>query len=212
MQRPRSRRSGVAPGVQSGSLRVDARGNAEIAWSAGGARRTLLVPLRGKSLPGGKLSGADVSRAASAPIPFRKVVRRTPDGWLWALQAWSTAPGGPVELRFSRWQGAPMTVTLAAEPKYDTELLTGGATFAGTPAAGYSVTPEGTRVRVTAYVDCFCGGVWTRISGVAVRADGSFRLLVRKGFLGARYRAIVTGPTRATTQVPDGMAVATSSR
>jgi hypothetical protein len=200
----------VATNAQRPALRVDARGNAEVSWTAAGARHTLLVPKRGRSLPGGKLSGADVSRAGAAAIPFRKVVRAA-GGWLYGLQAWQVTPGCPLELRFSRWRGAATAVTLTATPKFSTELLEGTARFAGAAASGYAVTPEGKRIRVTAYVDCFCGGRWTRIGGVAVHADGSFRLLVKAGSVAPRYRAVVTGPTRGDLVAPDGLAVAVSS-
>jgi hypothetical protein len=200
----------VAHGGQRPALRVDARGSAEVSWTVSGARRTLLVPLRGKSLPGGRVA-SDASKSASAAIPFRKVVRRGRDGTLYALQAWQVLPGGPVELRFSRWKGDPMDVTLTTAPKFDTEVVSGTATFAGTPASGYTVTPEGKRIRVTAYVDCLCGGKWKRVQGVTVKADGTFSLLIRAAFVGTRYRAVVTGPSRGTTIAPDGMGTADSS-
>jgi hypothetical protein len=96
----------VAENAAKPSLRVDASGNSEVSWSAGGVRRTLLVPPGGRVLPGGRLAGADVSRAApTAGVPFARVVRAGRDGWTYALQVWRVLPGGPVELRFARWRG-----------------------------------------------------------------------------------------------------------
>src|SRR5881296_1687451 len=66
------------------ALRVDARGNAEVSWTARGSRHTVLVPGTGRYLPGGTLSGPDVSQPASAVvIPSRQALRRTSDGRYW---------------------------------------------------------------------------------------------------------------------------------
>src|SRR5262245_55209960 len=98
----------VAGDARAASLRVDSAGNAEIDWTtSGGARRSLLVSPSGGLVYGGRLAGGDVSAPAAAPIPFALSVRRTPDGALWALQAWQRLAHGPVELRFSRWRGEP---------------------------------------------------------------------------------------------------------
>ena len=76
----------VAKNVQRPALRVDALGNAELSWSDGGVRRTLLVPAVGLYLPGGRISTADVSRPTTIPrLPFARVTRRAPDGTLYAL-------------------------------------------------------------------------------------------------------------------------------
>ncbi len=52
----------IAENVARPALRVDARGNAEVSWSSGGTRRTLLIPATGLYLPGGHISTKDVSR------------------------------------------------------------------------------------------------------------------------------------------------------
>jgi hypothetical protein len=187
--------------AQRPALRVDAGGNAEVSWSSGGARRYLLVPPRGRVLPGARLPGRDVSRAASAPrLPFRKVLRRTPDGRLWALQTWRARPGGPVELHFARWRGAATRVTLTV----DADALEGAADFQGRPVTGFSPTPEGKRLRHYAFLECLgCGAAgWKRLTGVATRGDGSFRVLLRPAWRGTRYRAIVAGPNRGATFAP----------
>ena len=198
----------VATDAQRPALRVDGAGNAEVSWTAGDERRYVLVPPTGPVFPGRRLSGADVSRPAAAPaLPSRRVLRRTPDGRLWALQAWRVRPGGPVELRFSRWRGEPPLVTLAAELAFEGELLSGRATFAGRAVPLTSPTPEGTRLRSFVYLDRLVGGSWRRVGGVATRANGGFRRLLKASELGTRYRAIVVGPNIGTTLAPDGASV-----
>jgi hypothetical protein len=201
----------VAYDAQRPALRVDARGNAEVSWTAGGARRYLLVPPRGRVLPGARLSGRDVSRAAGAPrLPFQKVLRRTPDGRRWGLQTWRPRAGGPVELHFSHWRGAPTRVTFTVAQT----VLEGSADFQARPVTGFSPTPEGKRLRHYAFVDCLgCGGArtWKRLTAVLTRANGSFRLFLRPAWRGSRYRVTVAGPNRGTTHAPVASAVASRS-
>jgi hypothetical protein len=198
----------TADGARAPSLRVDARGNAEVSWTEGGARRTLLVPPSGKTLPGGRLPGPDVSRPARVPgLALARVLRRTPDGRLWALQEWQVRPGGPSELHLARWRGAPTKLTLALEG----ERLSGRATFQGKPVAGRTLTPEGKRPRIFVYLDCFgcpaaSGGGWARMLGIAPRADGTFAVRLRPSWRGTRYRATVAGPNAGETLAPDARA------
>jgi hypothetical protein len=202
----------VATNVERPALRVDARGNAEVSWTAGGVRRYLLVPPTGRVFPGRRLSGRDVSVSTGAvPLPFRRVLRRTPDGRLWALQTWRLRPGGPVELRFARWRGTPPRVTAETRPQFQGELLTGSATFAGRPVPLYSPTPEGKRIRSFAYVDRWNGTGWRRVAGAATRADGTFRLFIGAGALAARYRAVLPGPNVGATLAPDVVSAAVLS-
>ena len=196
----------VAYDAQRPALRVDAAGNAEVSWTAGGVRRYLLVPPAGRVFPGRRLPGPDVSRAAAAPaIPFRRVLRRTPDGRLWALQAWRVKPGGPVELRFSRWRGAVPEVTLTAATDTAGELLAGRATYAGRGVPLMSPTPEGKRLRSYVYLDRLVGRSWRRIGGVATRANGTFRRVLKPSELGSRYRAILPGPNVGGILAPDAV-------
>ncbi len=198
--------------AQRPALRVDAQGNAEVSWTAGGVRRYVFVPPTGRVYPGRRLTAADISRSSKQVVlPFRRVLRRTPDGRLWALQTWRTQPGGPVELRFSRWRGSPPSVTLASKPRFDGELVSGRATFAGRPVPLYSPTPEGKRIRSYAYIDRATSSGWSRIAGAATRADGTFRLFIPAGKLGARYRAILPGPNIGTTLAPDAVSAAVPS-
>lgn len=196
------------------ALRVDALGNAEVSWSSSGVRRTVLIPAVGLYLPGGRIATADVSRRTTVPgLPFARVTRRGPDGTLYALQTWRVKAGGPVELHFARWKGKRTTVTLSAEPASGTERLIGRAEFQGKPVAGYSRTNSGIRYRIFAFLDCFgCPQpAWRRIGGVAPRADGTFRLLVRNTLLGTRYRVMIAGPNLGRTLAPDASASTASS-
>jgi hypothetical protein len=204
---PAAASTAVAYDAQRPALRIDSKGNAEVSWTADGVRRYLLVPARGRVLPGSRLPGRDVSRRGiGLRLPFQKVIRRTPDGRLWALQAWRAQAGGPVELHFSRWRGATTRVTFTVT---DT-MLEGSADFQGRPVTGFSPTPEGKRLRHYAFVDCLgCGGTrtWKRLTAVQTRADGSFRLFLRPAWRGSRYRVTVAGPNRSTTLAPLASAV-----
>jgi hypothetical protein len=198
--------------AQRPALRVDAQGNAEVSWTAGGVRRYVLVPPTGRVFPGRRLAGRDVSRSSTAvTLAFRRVLRRTPDGRLWALQAWRVQPGGPVKLRFSRWRGAPPKVTIEADQRLDGNLVTGRATFAGRPVPLYSPTPEGKRIRSYVYVERSTVSTWSRLAGVRTQADGSFRLYVPPDRLGLEYRALLPGPNIGVTFAPDAASPAVRS-
>jgi hypothetical protein len=193
----------------SANLGVDARGTAVISWVQGGLRQTLTVPAHGQLFHGGSLS-RDVSRVAPAgALANALVVRRTPDGRMWALQSWSARPGGPVELHLARWKGAPTKLTLA----YDGSRLTGRAEFQGKPVTGTSPTLEGKRLRIYVYLDCSgcpgAGSGWKRMIGVAPKTDGSFSVLVRPEWKGKRFRAFLLGPNIGATLAPDAQAIVT---
>lgn len=199
----------VANDARKPALRVDEKGFAEVAWTEGGVRRTLLVPPVGKVLPGGRLPGPDVSRSAGGPrLPFQRVQRKTPDGRLWALQAWRPSADGPLELHFSRWKGAATELSLSSDGK----RLAGKAAFQGRPASGFSPTPEGKQMRIFVFLDCVaCSagpGGWTRMVGVAPKPDGTFAVLLRPEWSSRRYRATMAGPNRGWTLAPDAYALA----
>jgi hypothetical protein len=200
----------AATNAQRPALRVDARGYAEVSWTEAGARKTLLIPPAGRYLPGGTISGADVSRPTTVPgLPFARVVRRTPDGRLWALQAWPVQAGGPVELRFSRWRGEPSTV----EADVTLRRLTGTASFQGRGIYGTSPTTAGTPVRHYAFVDCLgCkGSGWNRLLGLRLAGPrGAFALLLRPAWAAPSYRVTVAGPNRGWTYAPDASVVVRS--
>lgn len=189
------------------TLGIDARGTAVVSWIADGSRQAVTVPARGQLFHGGSLSG-DVSRpAGKAGLANALVVRRTPDGRTWALQAWPETPGGPIDLHLARWKGAPTKLTLA----YDGTKLTGRAEFQGKPVSGTSATLEGKQLRIYVYLDCTgcpgAGAGWKRMLGVAPKADGSFSAFVRPEWKGKRYRATVLGPNVGTTFAPDAQSI-----
>lgn len=190
------------------ALRVDAAGNAEVSWFTGGTRRAVLIPPTGELAPG-TLPGPDVSVAAPGIVlPYRKAIRRTPDGRYWALQAWQTAFKGPIELRFARWQGAPTEITLAFKNRGRYVLLTGKATFHGRPVAGTYRTNGGALISLAAALDCFgCpaakGNRWFRFNGVKTAPDGSFGSGLKQAWMGARFRASIVGPNIGSTLAPD---------
>ena len=192
--------------VAAPRLAVDAKGTAQITWTQAGSKQSVIVPMKGQLFHGGSLSGGDVSRPVpGVRLPLAAVVRRGPGGMLYALQRWQVRPGGPVELHLARWQGAPPVLTLAS----DGQRLTGSATFQGKPVTGYTFTLEGKRLRIYVYLDCRgCPGKtgWSRLIGVAPKADGTFRVFLKPSWLGRRYRATVAGPNIGTTFAPDAQA------
>ena len=201
----------IVNGGSSPSLLVDARGNAQVSWSSGGARTYLVVPPAGRVFHS-RISGPDTSkRAGAGGLPNALAVRRTADGTMWALQKWDVA-GQPVALHFARWSGAPTELTLALSGT----RLSGTVTFHGKPVFGTSPTPSGQAVRIYVYVDCLgCAASpngWSPLLGVAPAADGSFALALRPAWTGARrYRATVAGPNLGTTLAPDAIAYAAGS-
>jgi hypothetical protein len=191
------------------ALRVDSKGNAEVSWTAAGARHTLLVPVRGRVLPGGRIKGADKSQAASDPVvAFQRALRLGEDGRFYALQAWRVLPNGPVELHFSRWKGDPTTVRMTTAQTTLGVRVAGRATFDGRGVPRTSPTPEGKVVRQFAYLDSLVGGRWHRVGGTVTRTNGLFRRLVSGGDVGKRYRVLVVGPNVGTTYAPDAASVA----
>ena len=158
------------------------------------------------------LAGAITSLAAAGVrLPLAVVVRRGPGGMLYALQRWQVQAGGPLELHLARWLGAPTAITLAS----DGQRLTGSATFQGKPVTGFTSTLEGKRLRIYVYVDCLgCPGKsgWSRLIGVAPKADGTFGVFLKPSWLGRRYRATVAGQNVGTTFAPDAQAEAASRR
>jgi hypothetical protein len=106
----------IAEDAKNPTLRVARSGVAEIDWTtAGGRRRHAIVLRNGTVRWGARLVAHDVSRPSQrVKLPFSVAVRETPDGRLWALQAWRRLRSGPIELMFSRWRGAPPRLTLSA--------------------------------------------------------------------------------------------------
>ena len=190
------------------TLGVDTKGTAVVSWFQGGARQTVTVPAKGQLFHGGSLSADASRRAGAAGLPNALVVRRTPDGRMWALQTWPEMPGGPIDLHLARWKGAPTKLTLA----FDGSNLSGRAEFQGKPVTGTSPTLEGKQLRIYVYIDCTgcpgAGAAWKRMIGVPPKADGSFSVFVRPEWKGKRYRATLLGPNIGATFAPDALAIA----
>ena len=208
----------VAADARAPSLRVDSAGNAEVEWTTStGERRSLLVSPSGALTYGGKLAGGDVSTPAPASIPFALSVRRTPDGALWALQAWQRLAGGPVELRFSRWRGAPTRLTLHTTCcRWGGENVVGDASFQGKPIYGQHATRQGVPLDDlgrNVYLDSYRGDAWTRMMGILTnRPTGAFSLWIRPNWQGTHYRGAIIGPNWGWTLAPDAAAEAASTR
>jgi hypothetical protein len=192
----------IANAPRTVALKVDVHGAAEVDWSDGSGRHTILVPPTGRLQPGGRISGADVSRPASLHLPYQRAARRTADGTQWVLQAWAPKPGGPIELHLARWRGAATTVTASVEDN----RLVGTVRFGGAPVSGTSKTPEGKPMRVVAYVDGYRATRWDRLTGVAPKANGTIALFLRPSWQAAKYRVTVAGPNRGTQLAPDAQA------
>jgi hypothetical protein len=192
----------VATDAAAPALRVDAAGNAEISWTSGGRRMTALVPRTGRMVAGGQLAGADVSRAlAGSQIPFQRAIRTGPGGWYYALQAWRPTPGGPLELRFSRWQGVPTEVSLTPSQTTGGGIrLTGRATLDEKPLRA----APGLRV----YLDSLAGTAWSRLGSARLGPGGSYAWRVPSGQAADSFRATVTGPNLGATLAPDASMVA----
>jgi hypothetical protein len=189
----------------SPTLRVDARGDAEVGWTLGGARQYIVVPPHGL-LTHSRLQTSDVSRKApAAGLAHALVVRTGPGGTTWALQRWQVA-GKPPEIHLARWKGAPTLITLV----FDGTKLSGRVMFQGKPVTGTSPTNSGKRERIFVYLACSgCGGAtgWRPMLGVAPQADGTFSVAVRPAWIGREYRASVAGPNIGSTLAPDAQVV-----
>jgi hypothetical protein len=196
----------VATNAQSPALKVDAKGYAEVSWTAGGARHYVLVTPDGKTQANGRVLDADASEPSTAvSLPYLKVLRETPDGKLWALQEWQVNPGGPIELHLARWSGDPTQLTLS----FDVNRIVGTAMLDGKPVHGLSVAPGGVHPRIYVLLDCsgcpLATAGWGRMLSVPPRPDGSFRVYVQTKWTGKTYRASLVGPNAGTTLAPDAV-------
>jgi hypothetical protein len=191
------------------TLRVDSKGTAEVRFTSRGRPDTVIVPARGQLFPGGSLAGPDVSRRVSTPkLANAIVVKRTPDGRLWALQQLRLKPGGPLDLHLARWRGAPTAIDLSVNG----ERLAGRATFNGRGVNGFTRTLEGKRLRIYVYLDYFAGGTWHRMLGVAPKANGIFSVVLRPAWQQAsRFRATMPGPNIGAHLAPDAETIIPAS-
>jgi hypothetical protein len=194
---------------QSTSLRVDAAGNAEVAWTtSAGVSNHIVVPATGSKYYHGRLTAPDVSIVTPAwNLPYKAVEKRVGTRY-YALQVWATASTGPLELRFSRWTGPATLVTLTRVQSGNFLVLRGTATFQGKPVHGGYIGSSGRRIPYAAQLDCFgCplaqGKGWTRFNAVLTKANGAFGSGLKDIWQGQRYRASIIGPNSGTTLAPD---------
>jgi hypothetical protein len=200
------------------SLRVGADGTAEARWrTPSGERRVAVVTPGGNVRWGRRLGRRDVSTPATgARIPLAVTIRRTPDGNLWALQAWRRLRTGPVELRFSRWRGDATLLSLEAVCcRWRSERIQGRALFHGRPVYGFGSTPKGVPLDDlgrNVYLDTFRDGGWRRMMGILThRPTGFYRIWIRPHWRGTRYRGTIIGPNRGWTLAPDARASTASA-
>jgi hypothetical protein len=193
----------ICAGGKNPALRVNAKGFAEVSWTSQGSRHYRVVTPRGRVIVG-RMSGRDVSFPTSAvTIPYKRVLKRTPSGAFWALQAWAK-PGEPLNLRFSRWKGQPTRLTAKTTCcSSGRETLSGHASFHGTPIYGW------------VYVDCYRCALnpsgWARATRIATNTSGNYSLRIGSAWRGTRYRVTMVGPKSAWTRAPDARAYASSS-
>jgi hypothetical protein len=193
-------------------LRVGPAGAAEVAWTtAGGARRVAIVAPNGSIRWNERLPGRDVSQPVDIRLPYALAVQQAPDGSFYALQAWRRLRGGPIELRFSRWRGAPTRLTLTAVCcRWRSERIQGRATFQGKAIYGFAATRSGVPLDDlgrNVYLDTYRRGGWRRMMGILThRPTGFFRLWIRPDWRGRRYRGTIIGPNWGWTLGPDARA------
>jgi hypothetical protein len=208
----------VASWARSPTLKVVASGAAEVDWTAAGTRHSVVIYRNGTRRYGLHLNGRDVSFPTTAvSIPMAIAVRQTPNGSDWGLQAWRRLRTGPLELRFSRWKGAPTVLNLGAVCcKWRSENVVGQATFHGKPIFGRHATRTGVpldKFGRNVYLDTFRGGAWRRMMGILThRNTGRFSLWIRPYWRGTAYRGTIIGPNWGWTLGPDAQAQTQSSR
>ncbi len=200
------------------TLRVDSVGDAEVTWDSTGARHSLLIARDGSLHYGAGLSGPDVSHPAEGvSLPWEVTVRQTPDGSLYAVQAWRRLVTGPIELRFSRWRGEPTRLALDVVCcKWGSVNVEGSASFHGKPIFGYSATPQGSPLDPlgrNVYLDSMRDGHWLRMMGILThRPTGTFSLWIRANWSGTSYRGTIPGPNWGWTLAPDAAATAVATK
>jgi hypothetical protein len=207
----------IAGNASHPTLRVNARGYATVTYLKNGRRLSAVVAPNGRITWLRRARGRDVSVPSSAvALPMLVTLRQTPDGRYWALQSWRRLRTGPIELRLSRWRGAPTRLDLWTYCcKWRSEVLRGRATFHGRPIFGYSATPQGVALDDlgrNVYIDSFRGGRWMRLMGVLThRYTGRIGLWIRPHWRGTQYRAKIVGPNWGRTLGPDAAGWAVSS-
>jgi len=207
----------IAWAAKNPTLEVSALGVAEVSWSTqSGVRRHVKVTPAGALRYGARMRAPNVAaRTGAISLPLQAMIWQTPDGAFWALQQWRRLRGYPPELRFSRWRGAPTSLTLRAVCcKWQSERITGQASFQGRPIYGFYNTPAGVpldKYGRNVYLDTFRYSGWKRMMGILThRYDGTYSLWIRRYWRGTRYRGTISGPNWGWTIAPDARASTSS--
>jgi hypothetical protein len=201
----------IAGDVSAASLTVNGRGVATVTYVKNGRVRTAVV--RGRRVIYGRVArGRDVTVPTNAvSIPMAVALRVGPNGRFWALQAWRRIKGGQVELRLSRWRGAPTKLELWTHCcKWRSEIVRGRATFHGRPIYGFHSTPSGVPLDGlgrNVYIESWRNGRWQRLMGILThRPTGKFGLWIRRHWRGTQYQAFMVGPNWGPMLGPDAYA------
>lgn len=207
----------IAGNVAAATLRVNAHGVATVDYLKDGRWRSAVV--RGRRVRYGRgAPGRDVTvPTAAVAVPMVVTLRVGPSGRFWALQAWQRLRGGQVELRLSRWRGAPTTLALWTYCcKWRGEIVRGRATFHGRPIFGYRFTRSGNPLDGlgrNVYIDSWRNGHWQRLMGILThRPTGRFGLWIRPYWRGSQYAARMVGPNWGATLGPDAFACCPQTR
>lgn len=207
----------IAGDVSAATLRVNAHGVATVTYLKAGRWRSAVV--RGRRVRFGRSApGADVTvPTAAVAIPMAVALRVGPNGRFWALQAWQRLRGGQVELRLSRWTGAPTKLQLWTHCcKWRSEIVRGRATFHGRPIYGFNSTSTGVPLDGlgrNVYIESWRGGRWQRLMGILThRPTGRFGLWIRRHWRGGLYRAFIVGPNWGPMLGPDAYACCPATR
>ena len=207
----------IAGNASNASLRVNASGVATVTYVQYGRVRSAVVLPSGAIRYRRSAPGRDISfPTAAVSLPMAVTVRQTPTGRFFALQAWRRLRRGPVELRFSRWAGAPTLLTLGSVCcKWRSEIVQGQATYHGRPMIGYRFSRSGVpldKFGRNVYLDSLKRGRWVRMMGIVPRRPSAiFRLWIRAHWRGDAYRGRIMGPNWGRTLGPDAEAWAHSS-
>ena len=194
---------GVGSGAAKPTLRVDAKGNAEVSYTQGGARRTLLVPLKGAVIYSGRLTGPDVSKAATQPeASIRQGAPQRPRRL--ALRAADVAHArrrarAPVLALAGRADEAHVQ----GEPEGRRHRPAGNVTYAGKPIPTTSKVPGGSAVRQYVYLDQRVDGKWQVLGGASVTRGGTYKQVLHGGPSRSALRASVAGPNIGAVYAPD---------
>jgi len=207
----------IAGNVTAATLRVNAHGVATVDYLKNG--RWLSAVVRGRRVTYGRGAlGLDVTvPTVAVAIPMAVALRVGPNGRFWALQAWQRIRGGQVELRLSRWRGAPTKLELWTHCcKWRSEIVRGRATFHGRPIYGFHSTPAGVPLDGlgrNVYIDSWRNGRWQRLMGILThRPTGRFGLWIRRHWRGTQYQARMVGPNWGPMLGPDAFACCPQTR